>query len=193
MKWIVITTPDFRPAEAEEIVSLLESVPVLLHLRKPGATADECRALLRRIPACFYERIVLHDHFALHAEFGLRGVHLNGRNPFPPEGFAGQLSASCHSLEELARRREEGFDYLFLSPVFDSISKAGYSSAFSAECLRDAARRGIIREDTVALGGICPENVAQLPAYGFGGAAVLGYAWQGVPADRLRALQEALR
>lgn len=192
MKLIVVTQPFFFAEEAARIEALFRAGLELLHLRKPASSAEECGALLEQLPQFCRGRIVTHDHFGLVARFGLRGVHLNGRNPLPPPGFAGQRSASCHSLEELAGRKREGFDYLFLSPVFDSLSKRGYRAAFPPEALAAAREAGMLDgQRVVALGGIRPELLEQVAAWGFGGAAVLGYVWQGDPVGRLRLLQEA--
>lgn len=192
MKLIVVTQPFFFAGEAARIEALFRAGLELLHLRKPASSAEECGALLEQLPPFCRGRIVTHDHFGLVARFGLRGVHLNGRNPLPPPGFAGQRSASCHSLEELAGRKREGFDYLFLSPVFDSLSKRGYRAAFPPEALAEARQAGVLDgQRVVALGGIRPELLEQVAAWGFGGAAVLGYVWQGDPVGRLRLLQEA--
>ncbi len=192
MKLIVVTQPFFFAGEAARIEALFRAGLELLHLRKPASSAEECGALLEQLPPFCRGRIVTHDHFGLVARFGLRGVHLNGRNPLPPPGFAGQRSASCHSLEELAGRKREGFDYLFLSPVFDSLSKRGYRAAFPPEALAAAREAGVLDgQRVVALGGIRPELLEQVAAWGFGGAAVLGYVWQGDPVGRLRLLQEA--
>lgn len=192
MKLIVVTQPFFFAGEAARIEALFRAGLELLHLRKPASSAEECGALLEQLPPFCRGRIVTHDHFGLVARFGLRGVHLNGRNPLPPPGFAGQRSASCHSLEELAGRKREGFDYLFLSPVFDSLSKRGYRAAFPPDVLAAAREAGVLDgQRVVALGGIRPELLEQVAAWGFGGAAVLGYVWQGDPVGRLRLLQEA--
>ncbi|MBQ0020283.1 MAG: bifunctional hydroxymethylpyrimidine kinase/phosphomethylpyrimidine kinase [Bacteroidales bacterium] len=192
--FIVITLPHFFDGEAEAIIQKFQCGLQRLHLRKPESTADECRALLRQIPACYHSRIVIHDHFELTEEFGLLGVHLNRRNPMPPVGWKGGVSCSCHSLEELKARKaetwsvvtEEGvlektFDYLSLSPIFDSISKTGYMAAFTPEQLRQAHADGIIDERVMALGGICHDNVEEALSYGFGGVMVLGDAWRETP------------
>lgn len=65
-------------------------------------------------------------------------------------------------------------DYLFLSPIFDSISKAGYRSAFSHEQLQRAADEGVIDRKVIALGGVTPERIPYLHSLGFGGVAMLG-------------------
>ena len=66
------------------------------------------------------------------------------------------------------------FDYVFLSPVFDSISKAGYKAGFSMEELQEASSRGIIDEKVVALGGVTFDSIPYLKRLGFGGAAMIG-------------------
>ena len=67
--------------------------------------------------------------------------------------------------------------YVFLSPIFDSISKKGYKHSFSNKDLEEAGINGIINERVVALGGVTPEYIPQLRAWNFGGAAFLGDVW----------------
>ena len=97
---IVITLPYFIEREAERIVQRLAHVD-LIHLRKPESTSDEMERLIREIPAEYHSRLVLHDHHHLAVKYGLYGIHLNSRNPLPPQGWKGSISRSCHSLEEI--------------------------------------------------------------------------------------------
>lgn len=173
---VVITSEKFFKDEHLWINSLFEAGLQYLHLRKPGAKRFETEELLRKIDAQYYNRIVLHDNFDIAVEYNIGGVHLNRRNPFAPKSFTGRISRSCHSIEEVVRYKDESF-YVTLSPVFNSISKVGYNSAFSAEQLAIAASRGIIDNRVVALGGITAENICALKKLGFGGAAVLGTIW----------------
>lgn len=177
MKLIYITLPRFFAGEAQYITALLHSGLEVLHLRKPEATACEVEKLIKAIPAQYYPRIVLHDHFTLAQTYELKGVHLNSRNPRAPEGWQGTVSRSCHSLEEVQQYKDL-CDYLFLSPVFDSISKQGYASAYTADELYRAARAGVIDRKVYALGGISQKRLPQLKEWGFGGAVLLGDAWQ---------------
>jgi thiamine-phosphate pyrophosphorylase len=64
-----------------------------------------------------------------------------------------------------------------LSPVFDSISKAGYNSGFTYATLKEASKKGIIEGNVIALGGISTSNIASIVDMGFGGVAVLGAVW----------------
>lgn len=178
MELIVLTAPEWLPDEAAAVTALFAQGLRRLHLRKSAASREELDAFIVALPAAVRGRIVLHDHFDLQPRWGLGGVHLNGRNPLPPTGCSGTVSRSCHSLEEVAAWRDR-LDYLFLSPIFDSISKQGYRAGFAAEELSRAAREGIIDWRVMALGGVTPDNLAQVRAWGFGGAAVLGDLWQG--------------
>lgn len=173
---IVITLPYFTEREAERIVQRLAHVD-LIHLRKPESTSDEMEQLIREIPAEYYSRLVLHDHHHLAVEYGLYGVHLNSRNPLPPEGWNGSVSRSCHSFEELKEWKER-CNYLSLSPIYDSISKQGYNSAFSREQIEKAVAERIIDNKVLALGGVTFDKVEEVLSLGFGGAMILGDAWK---------------
>ena len=102
---------------------------------KAGCRVGQYRPSAGDIPAALYSRISLHDHHELAARFGVGGVHLNSRNPSVPDGFGGMVSRSCHSIAELSQYSSV-CDYMFLSPIFDSISKSGYVSRFSLEEIR---------------------------------------------------------
>ena len=178
-KLIAITLPDFFPEEAERINSLICSGLERLHLRKPHADRESIKVLLDNIAPANYSRIVLHDHFDLAGEFSLGGIHLNQRNPNPLLSFKGTVSRSCHYISEL--KEHPDLDYLFLSPVFPSISKSGYGSGFPKEELMAAAKEGIINERIFALGGISAEMIPLLQEIPFGGVAVLGALWGTLP------------
>lgn len=182
MKLIVITTPQFFEGEAAAITSLFRAGLEILHLRKPGASTGEIEELLHRLPAEYLPRIVTHEHFRLAASLGLKGIHLNGRNPQAPVGYAGHISRSCHSLEEVAACKPF-CDYVFLSPIYDSISKEGYASAYTPDSLRRARQSGIIDYRVIALGGISSRHLPEVKALGFGGAALLGDIWQRSESD----------
>lgn len=176
MKLILITSPTFLPGEAEAIEACLSAGVSFIHLRKPEASESEVEALVRAIPPTCYDRLIVHDHFALQARFGLGGIHLNDRHPHPPVGYQGRLTRACHSLSEVAESQGH-FDYVLLSPLFDSISKQGYRAAYTPEALVQARQEGIIDERVVALGGISLSRLPQVRQWGFGGAALLGDVW----------------
>ena len=192
MKTIVITRPAFFDGETDLVNSLFREGMEHLHLRKPKAAEEELAAWLQDIDSQYYGRIVLHDCFQLAEKFALGGVHLNSRNPEAPHGIRGMtVSRSCHSIREVIQHKSE-CDYLFLSPIYDSISKEGYGAAFSRIELKRAAEEGIIDSQVFALGGVSLEHIPEIRSLGFGGAAVLGALWQAEsPAEYLKALKNA--
>lgn len=182
MEWIVITSPGFLQGEADFIDRLFGHGLDRLHLRKPGAEIGECRRLLDGISREWLPQIVVHDNFGLCREYGLGGVHLNGRNPIAPPNHEGSVSRSCHSLEEISRYKGE-CDYLTLSPIFNSISKQGYMAAFGPGQLAAARDSGLIDRRVIALGGVTLENIPRVKELGFGGVAILGDVWQRMADD----------
>lgn len=176
MKLIIITSPDFLPDEARILTELFKAGLDLLHLRKPEAEIYEVESLLQEIPMKYRNRIVIHDFFLLKEKYSLGGIHLNSRHPEAHENYHGLLSRACHSLEEVETTTPR-FDYVLMSPVYDSISKQGYRSGYSTEALRQAQEKGIINEKVIALGGVNEANLAEIKSLGFGGAALLGDIW----------------
>lgn len=181
MKLIVITTPYFFEGEDRIVSQLFQEGMERLHLRKPQSNINELRMLLEMIPSQYHSRIVLHDHFELAPEYKLAGIHLNSRNRTIPQGFDGSISGSCHSLEEIQQNRT--LDYVFLSPLFQSISKEGYGSGFPMEVLRKAASDGLINEKVIALGGMDQTTIPLIEPLHFGGVAVLGALWGDNPSE----------
>ena len=177
MKWITITSPEFLSGEAIFIDKLFLQGLDLLHIRKPDAPLEAYKRLLLQIPKQWYSRIVLHEHFALAEEFGLHGIHLNRRCSQVPNSFRGSISCSCHTLEEV-KKQKNSKDYVFLSPIFDSISKVGYHAAFSPTSLKQAAIENVIDEKVIALGGITANNILLVKEWHFGGVAFLGDIWK---------------
>lgn len=171
-----MTTPNFFIEEDKILITLFEEGLDILHLRKPDSSPMYSERLLTLIPEQYHKRIVTHDHFYLKDEFNLMGIHLNARNPNIPQDYKGHLSCSCHSLEEVKQKKAH-FNYVFMSPIFDSISKQNYLSNFSAKDLTQATKEGSIDKKVIALGGISAENIRTIKQYGFGGAAVLGDIW----------------
>ena len=178
MKLIVITSPQFIGGEASYITSMLQKGIDLVHLRKPESSTHDCAKLLDAIPEELHRRIVIHYHHCLCEDYHLGGMHIS---PFhmneQTHRCNGTVSRSCHSIDEIASFKSS-YDYLFLSPIFNSISKHGYHGAFSASQLQEAQQKGIIDNKVIALGGITANNLSIVKQLGFGGAALLGDVWQ---------------
>ena len=177
MKWIIITSPEFLSGEATFISKLFSQGLDLLHLRKPEASLEAYKQLLLQIPEQWHSRIVLHEHFELAEEYKLHGIHLNRRCSVVPNAYHGSISCSCHTIEEVITQKDSK-NYVFLSPIFDSISKVGYHAAFSPTSLKQAAVENVIDEKVIALGGITANNIPLVKEWHFGGVALLGDIWK---------------
>lgn len=173
MKIIAITTPKVIDEDAYIIKSLLDKGVDIVHLRKLESCIDDCRKLLSTLDAEYRASIVIHDYPELYSEFSLLGIHINRNITTLPEGYNGLKTRSCHSLEEIAHYKSD-FDYLLLSPIFDSISKVGYRSTFNEDVLQRASTSGIIDSKVIALGGVTLDKISYLKGLNFGGAAMVG-------------------
>ncbi len=160
--------------EARHIHELLEKGFDIVHLRKPDADVEQCRSLLRELSDEDRRKIIIHDYHELINEFELKGLHFNKNVSLVPDDYKGFKTRSCHSLEEVIKYKND-YDYVFLSPIFDSISKVGYKSAFTEEMLKEANREKIIDEKVVALGGVTFDKIPYLKELNFGGAAMMGF------------------
>ncbi|MBD5355943.1 MAG: thiamine phosphate synthase [Bacteroides sp.] len=169
---IAITSPQHIPGEAMKINEILcNNEADLVHIRKPLWTEDQTIELLQQISPEFYNRIKLHDHFSLLQWFPLLGIHLNSRNSIVPKNVVLSVSCSFHNIDQLVKADQ--YDYVTLSPIFDSISKSDYRSAFSLSELAPYLNG----KRVIALGGVTPDKFEQLKNAGFAGAAMLGYFW----------------
>lgn len=183
MKLIVVSDPEFIQGEHEAVHALFEAGLELYHLRKPDAEHQQMDEYLKKIKPAFMKRIMLHQHYPLINRYNLKGIHLKEaqykQTPEPElkklaSGFKKKgLSLSCalHSTEDIPK---SGFKpaYFFLSPVFGSISKPGYSAGQDLLQLPDTDCR------IVALGGVNHDTLPVLSGKGFVGAALLGAIWE---------------
>lgn len=185
MKIIAITTPKVTDEDAIIIRQLLARGIHSVHLRKPDSDVDGCRRLLAELTAEERAKIIIHDYPELYYEFSLKGIHINRNVTSLPQGYNGFRSRSCHSFEEVIKYKDN-YGYVFLSPIFDSISKAGYKSCFSDEELQNASREGVIDDKVIALGGVTLNKMDYLRKLKFGGAAMIGAIYHLYPVTGLQ-------
>ena len=178
MKLIVITSPENVENEHEILIRLFESGLETLHVRKPGFSLIEFKLWISKIPANFHARLMLHSHHQLAETYVIKGLHFPEimRKMAVKNALSNLVySTSFHALTEL-QNPDPFFDYAFLSPVFDSISKQGYLAAFSEKELKNTLSTAKL--PVYALGGVTVENLEKVSEMGFNGAAVLGSIWQ---------------
>lgn len=190
MELIILSDPSMFKGEDVLINALFEAGMGCLHFRKPGASCKALDSMINKISPDFRNKVVMHQHYSLAFQYGLQGIHLPERtrkdidtrcwldvlDKIDQHGMT--LSTAVHSRQVLMEVPPL-FDYVLMSPVFNSISKPGYAPQ------EDMDIGNISHEPKVfALGGIDTENISKLEAMGYQGAAVLGAIWQN-PASAL--------
>lgn len=176
MKLIVVTPPTFFIEEDKIITLLFEEGLDILHLRKPKTSAIYSERLLTLIPQEYHKRIVTHEHFYMKEEFQLMGIHLNSRNTREPHDYSGHVSCTCRSIEEV-KNKKHFYDYVFLYPVYDSVTTPGEVTGYAPEEIRKAATEGVIDNNVMAFGGVTLDNILEVKDFGFGGAVVMEDLW----------------
>lgn len=176
--FILLTSEESTAAEKEQLIHFYENGLDVLHVRKPGMEEEELKLWLAQFKEEHLNKIMLHQNHRLTEVFPVKGIHWkeNFRRKmdelpeyllrFKKKGFV--ISTSFHDLKELEMEAAL-FDYVFLSPVFTSISKKGYwGQAFDVRNLP---------ERIIALGGIEKESILKAKNLGYAGVAVLGAVW----------------
>jgi thiamine-phosphate pyrophosphorylase len=182
MKLILISSPVAIADEPTLINELFAAGLEIFHLRKPAVPAAEVEKLLARIKPVYYPRIALHQHHNLAEQFGINRFHFpeqeqqqQSASAWPGLRAAGYtLSTSVHQPETL-KKLPPVFSYVFLSTVFTSISKPGYTSVFVGNFYLPEEEKN---NPVIALGGITQTHIRQVREMNFDGAAVLGAIWQ---------------
>jgi len=176
MKLIIMTKSTFFVEEDKILTSLFEAGMDSLHLYKPGSEPVYSERLLTLLSDEYYGRIVVHDHFYLKDEFRLKGIHLNNYQVETPIGYRGNISRTCHAIDELQDAKKRS-NYVFLKTLFDSQSNPADKSTMNMEELEEAASRGLIDKKVYAMGGMNLDNVSVARSLNFGGVVICGDLW----------------
>ena len=150
MRLIVISPTKNISNEIEIVNSLFENGLEIFHIHKPNFSQQEIQNYIQQFPEKYQSWIFLHSQFP-----------------------------KFHSLKELEDYKEK-YEYAFLSPIFDSISKVGYKSNFDLQELKRKfpLLSGEGQGGVIALGGIDESKIETCRQLSFAGVAVLGVIWQ---------------
>ncbi len=175
---IVISDSDFGSDEGQLVNQLFQSGLDLFHIRKYGASVESLSKLIGQIDVEYHAKLVLHHDHEWGRSMGLKRFHYSERDreEWKAHSWSGVkdheiYSTSVHSLDEF-NELPVHFDYAFISPVFDSISKPDYKGVKF-----DLNQRRNDHTKLIGLGGIRKENIRELIQLGFDGAALLGAVW----------------
>lgn len=181
----LLTADHAIPKEAELINQFFELGLECLHLRKPAFSVEEYCELLEAIDEQHHHKIITHTFFELVEIYGLKGIHLRetDRESLATKELETMLAhvqaqdwvlgSSVHNPATL-KGLPKNMDYVFVSPVFESISKKGYKPSIHWDVQQ---LKTVYSFPLVGLGGIAVDKLQIAQQRGFEQVAVLGAIW----------------
>jgi thiamine-phosphate pyrophosphorylase len=188
MKLIVISSSGIIENETNIVTKLFEAGLETFHIRKHKLSTKQIKEFINQIPKHFHNRIIIHSHHKLARKFNLKGIHLTKshkknktrtwftikilklRNP----GII--ITTSYSSIGQLLEKSNTyNYDYVFLSPIFDSLSSK-FQGGFTAHSLRSAIEKTDLK--VIARGGIDITAIEKANALGFYGLAFYSSIWK---------------
>ncbi|CAM3460052.1 MULTISPECIES: thiamine phosphate synthase [Brevibacillus] len=164
----------------DELLRLAESAFAggmnFFHIREKQRTARECMdlvlALVQTIPGSC---LIVNDRVDVAAAAHCRGAHLAYHSLSPQEArmvlYEDQwVGRSVHSYAEAQEAHTQGVDYMLYGHVYASGSKPGIQPRGTEELQRITST---IQVPVMAIGGITPENTAEVLRAGCAGIAVM--------------------
>ncbi len=186
MRLIVVSSPAKFDSELKILPGLFENGLEAFHLRKPKFSSRRMNKYLNKFPKEYLNRVIIHTHHNLAIKFRLKGIHITEKQKKKKFFMLIKLkilkllnpnlavTTTFHSISDLLREKKK-YHYVFLSPVFDSISKKNYRSSFNEEILKQTLIKA--PQTVIALGGVKTQNIFKAKEFGFSGVAVLGALW----------------
>ena len=200
MEIILFTQPDYWDYEQKVIERFFKAGLKILHIRKPEYSTEQMMEYIEKIPKKYRDRVVIHSHHELAVQYGLRGIHITEGHRkekkllsikiFFYRVFRPKLtiSTSFHSLHSF-RKVKRKYDYVILSPVFDSISKKDHKPPFSLSNIQDTLAK--TQYKVVGVGGMDEDKIQTAKQMGFYAVGVLGSIWKDDnPEEKLKRIME---
>ena len=150
----------------------------LVQFREKEWPSRQCLPLLEELRSRAKSariRFVINDRLDLALAAEADGFHIGqddlpaplARKLLPPSMF---LGVSTHSLEQARKAEEDGADYVAVGSIFPTETKPQFQLV-GLDLVR--AARQAVRAPLVAIGGITPDNAAEVIRAGADGVAVI--------------------
>lgn len=188
MKLIVVSNSKIINNEELLLTKLFEMGLETLHLRKPNLSTKKIKELLNKIPKQFHNRIVLHSHHNLARKFNVKGIHItkvHKKNKFQTwfniqmikiKNSNVVITTSYNTIGDiLDHEHQYKYSYVFLSPIFDSLSSR-FQSGFTEYSLKSAISKS--KYKIIARGGIDINCIEKANEIGFAGLAFYSSLWK---------------
>jgi len=200
MEFVVFSSVDKIHSEIQMVQKMFDEGLETFHLRKPKFSTSELEEYMNSLPERYHHKVILHTHHKLAKNFKVKGIHLGHKHRkkkynsnlkiriLKLRHSSWIITRSCHKLRNLIDEAGK-YSYVFLSPVFDSVSRQAHSGNFGKRALQDLLSKNSVK--VYALGGIDETRVEEAFEMGFYGVAALGSIWETdrSPIDVFRAIQ----
>lgn len=176
---ILISLPHPTPDEGKRLLEFLNQWPGgRIHLRKPDFSEKEflltLESILKVVPHRF---ISVHQYHREAFKLGINNWHLTSKDvDLKQKNSQAEImySTSTHTIKEF-NTLDSRYKYAFLSPIFPSISKLGYTP--NVNWKKELKKRSNFCTKLVGLGGIRTEHWTELRDMGLDDIAILGSYW----------------
>lgn len=167
-----------RPVE-EVVAAAIRGGVSLVQVREKQLSTRDFIAVARRIRAVTRAAgvpMLINDRVDVALAVGADGVHV-GQSDMPPAdarrlmGPDALVGLSVETLQDLAASEAEDVDYLGVSPIYCTPTKAELTRAWGLDGLR--AVRAMTKRPLVAIGGIHACNASEIIGAGADGVAVV--------------------
>ena len=186
MKIVLLSRSGFNEVETDIVTRLFENGLDTYHLRKPRLSTKKLKAVIEAIPQQFHSRIIVHSHHQLALKYNLKGVHYTKTHlkksfknwwrkitlRIATKDFV--KTTSHTKLITLYDEPEIKFDYVFLSPIFDSLT-GRFQSGFYEDGIRAAINKS--GKKIIARGGVDIKRIEKIQELGFHGMALNSCIW----------------
>lgn len=192
MKTILIS--DYEPIinEIDLVIEFFEKGLTYFHIRKRNFSYAQLYDYVTSIPQKYHKYCIIDEHLELAHDLGLKGVHFTKLNTI--EKYAelnqmsitdviekfGHISYTLHTLKDLneLKKLDYKYNYVLLSPVFDSISNIGYNSKLNINAIKSFLGKNESLTNVIAVGGVTDHRIRDVIDNNFAGAAILGHIWE---------------
>ena len=186
MKVVVISPSKVKEEEINNLVKMFEAGLETYHLRKPKFSTKLLQEYIEKIPKQFHNRIIIHSHHNLARKYNLQGVHYTKKHLEPNFknwwrekmlriSTSSFIKTSSHGkLASLYDEEDMKFDYVFLSPIFDTIT-GKYQSGYYEDSIKLTLQK--TGKKVIARGGVDATRIEKIKELGFYGMALYSSVW----------------
>lgn len=189
MKLIVISNGADVENEIAIVEAMIQDGIEAYHLRKPHYTTKDYETYIQRISSKYRSKIVIHSRHNLAGKYGLKGMHISKTHKRTPIRTFFRIfklrfnnkdltvSTTFSAIGTLLRDKKK-YEYVFLSPIFNSVSKKGKKGRFRLSQISDALVKARKRHKVIyASGGVTIDKIKKVKDLGFDGVCATGNIW----------------